>query len=66
MTGLIAPSIPYLGIKTVDTLPNAASVYVGTKTIVTDALLPAFLSIVVGGGAVFTSVTSDGTNWRCL
>lgn len=47
---------------TVATLP-AANNYAYCVVIVTDALLPAFLTAVVGGGAVKVPVYSDGTNW---
>lgn len=45
---------------TVATLPAGT---VGDTTYVTDALLPAFLAPIAGGGAVVTPVFYDGTNW---
>lgn len=45
---------------TVATLPAGT---VGDAAYVTDALVPAFLVAVVGGGAVKTPVFYDGTNW---
>lgn len=38
----------------------------GTSYIVTDALLPAALATVVGGGVVVVNVTCDGTNWTVM
>lgn len=35
------------------------------RAIVTDAVAPAFLAVVVGGGTVTTPVFFDGSNWRC-
>ena len=49
---------------TVATLPSAATSGAGARTFVTNALTPTFGSTVVGGGAVFTPVYSDGTNWK--
>lgn len=46
---------------TVATLPAAGTA--GRISYVTDALAPAFLTIVVGGGAVITTVFDNGTNW---
>jgi hypothetical protein len=48
---------------TVATLPNAATAGVGARSFVTDALTPAILTAVVGGGAVKVPVYSDGANW---
>lgn len=45
---------------TVATLPAGV---VGDNAYVTDALAPAFLSTVVGGGAIVTPVFYNGTNW---
>jgi len=50
--------------STVSALPSAATVGRGARTFVTDALTPAFQATVAGGGAVFTPVYSDGTNWK--
>jgi hypothetical protein len=49
---------------TVATLPSAATSGAGARAFATDALGPTFGSTVVGGGAVFTPVYSDGTNWK--
>ena len=46
---------------TVATLPAAGTA--GRRAYVTDALAPAFLTAVVGGGAVVTPVFDNGTNW---
>lgn len=46
---------------TVGTLPTAGTA--GRIAYVTDALTPAFLTVVVGGGAVKTPVFDNGTNW---
>lgn len=45
---------------TVATLPAGTQ---GDTAFVTDALAPAFLTTVVGGGAVVTTVFYNGTNW---
>lgn len=45
---------------TVATLPAGAQ---GDCAFVTDALAPAYLTAVVGGGAIVTPVFYDGTNW---
>jgi len=50
--------------STVASLPSATTVGRGSRTFVTDALSPTFQSTVTGGGAVFTPVYSDGTNWK--
>jgi hypothetical protein len=50
--------------STVASLPSAATVGRGSRTFVTDALTPTFQATVAGGGAVFTPVYSDGTNWK--
>lgn len=57
-------TIPPTTSYTVATLPSAATSGAGTRTFVTNALTPTFGSTVVGGGAVFTPVYSDGTNWK--
>lgn len=51
--------VPFL----VANLPTPASGI--WRAVVTDAIGPTFLAIVVGGGAVTTPVFFDGTNWRC-
>jgi hypothetical protein len=48
----------------VSALPSASTVGRGSRTFVTDALTPVFQATVTGGGAVFTPVYSDGTNWK--
>jgi hypothetical protein len=53
-----------LSYSTVANLPSASTVGQGARTFVTDALAPAFQTTVTGGGAVFTPVYSDGTNWK--
>ncbi len=45
---------------TVATLPGGT---IGDTAYVTDALAPAFLTIIVGGGTVVTPVFYNGTNW---
>ncbi len=47
---------------TVAGLPTGAQ---GDMTFVTDALTPAYLATVGGGGAVITPVFYNGTNWIC-
>lgn len=49
---------------TVATLPAAGTQ--GRVAYVTDALAPAFLTAVAGGGAVVTPVFDDGTNWVAI
>ena len=56
--------IPALTNYTVATLPSAVTSGKGSRSFVTDALLPTFGSTVAGGGAVATPVYSDGTNWK--
>lgn len=48
---------------TVATLPAPVAGLTGAMAYVTDALAPAFLTIVVGGGTVITPVFCNGTNW---
>lgn len=50
---------------TVASLPAAATAGAGCRRFVTDGLSPIFAATITGGGAVFTPVYSDGTNWRC-
>jgi len=47
---------------TVDNLPTGV---IGQVTSVTDALTPTYRTTVVGGGAEFTAVIFNGTNWIC-
>ena len=56
--------IPALTNYTVATLPSAVTSGKGSRSFVTDALLPTFGSTVSGGGAVAVPVYSDGTNWK--
>lgn len=46
---------------TVSTLPTGS---IGDTAYVTDALTPAYLTIVVGGGAVVSPVFYDGVSWK--
>ncbi len=59
-SAVVPPTTSY----TVATLPNATTSGAGARTFVTNALTPTFGSTVAGGGAVFTPVYSDGTNWK--
>jgi hypothetical protein len=59
-SAVVPPTTNY----TVATLPSAATSGAGARTFVTNALTPTFGSTVAGGGAVFTPVYSDGTNWK--
>jgi hypothetical protein len=56
--------VPALTNYTVATLPSAVTSGKGSRSFVTDALLPTFGSTVAAGGAVATPVYSDGTNWK--
>ena len=60
VSAVVPPTTNY----TVATLPSAATSGAGARTFVTNALTPTFGATVVGGGAVFTPVYSDGTNWK--
>jgi hypothetical protein len=60
---LLVSSTIKAGGFTVATLPAAGTA--GRRTYVTNALAPAFLVAVVGGGAVVTPVFDDGVNWVC-
>ena len=51
------------GIYTVATLPAPIANRVGSRAFVTDATAPVFGALAVGGGAVFSPVYCDGTNW---
>lgn len=64
-TSVISPLVTTTGTVrlkgyTVATLPAGTA---GDTAYVTDALAPAFLTAIVGGGAVVTPVFYDGTNW---
>jgi len=48
---------------TVATLPSCATGQKGYQAYVTDALAPAFLATIVGGGSIGTNVSCNGTNW---
>lgn len=48
---------------TVSTLPSCGAGQTGEFTYVTDALTPAFLTTIVGGGSTYSPVTCNGTNW---
>lgn len=48
----------------VASLPAAATAGAGARSMVTDATVTTFASIVAGGGANAVPVFSDGTNWR--
>lgn len=48
---------------TVATLPTCDAGATGSISYVTDALAPAFLTALVGGGAVITPTFCNGTNW---
>lgn len=62
---VITATVPVkLPTYTVATLPAAATAGAGATAYVTDALAPTFLTAVVGGGAIATTVFSDGTSWR--
>lgn len=64
VTGVTTHSAPTrLKNYTVATLPAGVQGYVAY---VTDALAPAFLTAIVGGGAVVTPVFYDGTNWVAI
>lgn len=52
------------GSTTVGSLPAASTAGAGARMFVTDALTPIFMATVAAGGAVFTPVYSDGTNWK--
>jgi hypothetical protein len=56
--------VPAVTNYTVATLPSAATSGAGARAFATDASGPTFGATVVGGGAVFTPVYSDGTNWK--
>ena len=57
--------LPLIGTFIVADLPAPAAENVGQLALVTDATLPAYAAPVVGGGAVFILVLSDGSNWNC-
>lgn len=57
-------TVQFKRVLTVATLPTCNGAAEGTYSQVNDALAPAFLATVVGGGAVHTAVYCDGTNWK--
>lgn len=59
-TTIISTVVVRLKGYTVATLPAGTQ---GDTAYVTDALAPAFLAVVVGGGSVVTPVFYNGTNW---
>lgn len=64
-SGVVTAAVPVkLPTYTVATLPAAATAGAGATAYVTDALAPTFLTAVVGGGAIPTTVFSDGTSWK--
>jgi hypothetical protein len=48
---------------TVSSLQSPSIVGIGARSFVTDALSPAFGTVVVGGGSTKTPVYTDGTSW---
>lgn len=58
---ILAPTLNTTG-YTVATLPTGVT---GATAYVTDALTPAYLNPVVGGGTVVTPVFYNGTTWVC-
>lgn len=60
---LVANDIVRLKSYTVATLPAGIQ---GDLAFVTDALLPAFLTTISGGGAVVTPVFYDGSSWVAI
>lgn len=59
----VSPNTMVLPLSTVSALPVCNASLRGTVYLVTDALLPSFLSIVVGGGGITVPVTCNGTNF---
>ena len=54
---------PTLPITTVGSLGTCGTAQKGQQLLVTDALAPTFLAIVVGGGAVVAGALCNGTSW---
>ena len=52
-------------VYTVATLPTPPSTGTGTYATVSDAVAPAYLTPVMGGGTVVTPVFYNGSNWIC-
>ena len=63
-SGTLRPMQANFNTTTVGALPAAATARVGARMFVSDALLPAILTTVAGGGAVPVPVYSDGTDWK--
>jgi hypothetical protein len=61
-TSVVAPQLRTTGF-TVGTLPACNAGNIGARSHVTDATAPAFLTALVGGGAVVSPAFCDGTNW---
>lgn len=61
--GVIVGAPIRLKVYTVVNLPAGTQ---GDYSAVSDALAPTFLTAVVGGGAVYTPVTYNGTAWVCV
>lgn len=60
---IFASGVVKTAVKTVATLPSAATVGAGARSFVSDASAPVFGAAVVGGGAVKVPVYSTGTAW---
>ena len=54
---------PTLPITTVGSLGTCGTAQKGQQLLVTDALAPTFLAIMVGGGAVVVGALCNGTSW---
>lgn len=63
-TGTRRLLIPVTNPTTVAGLPAAATAGAGARSMVTDATVTTFASVVAGGGANAVPVYSDGTDWR--
>jgi hypothetical protein len=64
LNSILAYAVNYNpNVYTVATLPPASTALKGARAQVTDALTPAYLSAVVGGGAVVCPVFCNGTIW---
>jgi hypothetical protein len=61
-TSVVAPQLRTTAF-TVGTLPTCNAGNQGSRAHVTDALAPAFLTALVGGGAVVSPAFCDGKNW---
>ena len=56
-------SNPTMPITTVGSLGTCGTAQKGQQLLVTDALAPTFLAIMVGGGAVVVGALCNGTSW---